>query len=147
MVEYLHRDIHPLTPKPGQPLPDDQVKKQMKRDRALKMTPEAFHTFCQESISWRIIDLPPWIDASSPVTKTYPNIAPACGSCYTKGETGNPLKACAKCMVRYYCSKECQKIDWKEHKHSCGIAELCKQRKEWGKRTWEDAKKRAGYLK
>src|SRR6266536_2388050 len=27
---------------------------------------------------------------------------------------------CSKCHQTYYCSKECQKIDWKEHKKSCG---------------------------
>src|ERR1043165_7878559 len=27
---------------------------------------------------------------------------------------------CGKCHQTYYCSKECQKKDWKEHKKSCG---------------------------
>jgi Ras family protein A len=27
---------------------------------------------------------------------------------------------CSKCKLIYYCSKECQKKDWKEHKTSCG---------------------------
>ena len=35
--------------------------------------------------------------------------------CYSK----NPPKKCSKCHTSYYCSKECQKKDWKEHKQKC----------------------------
>ena len=35
--------------------------------------------------------------------------------CYSK----NPQKKCSKCHTSYYCSKECQKKDWKEHKQKC----------------------------
>ncbi|TVY83493.1 hypothetical protein LSUE1_G004861 [Lachnellula suecica] len=31
----------------------------------------------------------------------------------------NPLKKCAKCQVTKYCSRECQKDDWKAHKKIC----------------------------
>ena len=30
-----------------------------------------------------------------------------------------PLKKCAKCHSSAYCSRECQKADWKEHKKVC----------------------------
>ena len=42
----------------------------------------------------------------------------ACNCC-GKVETHNKLKACAKCKVAHYCSKECQTQDWKKHKKEC----------------------------
>ncbi|GAB1309997.1 hypothetical protein MFIFM68171_00207 [Madurella fahalii] len=30
------------------------------------------------------------------------------------------LKHCAKCSVTFYCSRDCQKADWKAHKKVCG---------------------------
>ena len=30
------------------------------------------------------------------------------------------MKHCAKCQWAYYCSRECQKVDWGEHKLQCG---------------------------
>lgn len=32
----------------------------------------------------------------------------------------NTSMYCSKCQQVYYCSKECQKTDWNEHKHICG---------------------------
>lgn len=40
-----------------------------------------------------------------------------CGKAEVPG--GAPLKACAKCKVQKYCSRECQVADWKVHKKSC----------------------------
>eukprot|EP00951_Prasinocladus_malaysianus_P011936 scaffold88510_cov40-Prasinocladus_malaysianus.AAC.1 len=43
------------------------------------------------------------------------------------GETGKTQhKACAGCRCAYYCSRDCQKMDWKTHKPDC---------KEWSKMT------------
>lgn len=33
----------------------------------------------------------------------------------------NKLSKCVNCKQVYYCSKECQKFDWKNHKKSCNI--------------------------
>lgn len=44
-----------------------------------------------------------------------------CANCAkTESDSGINLKRCAKCQT-YYCSRECQKADWKEHKKVCGI--------------------------
>ncbi|KAF9448223.1 hypothetical protein P691DRAFT_781245 [Macrolepiota fuliginosa MF-IS2] len=42
---------------------------------------------------------------------------PRCSRC---GSTGKPkLLQCGACQVVKYCSKDCQKADWKTHKHIC----------------------------
>jgi hypothetical protein len=39
--------------------------------------------------------------------------------CTAPGCTNEGTKKCATCRVSYYCSKECQKKDWKAHKKKC----------------------------
>ena len=39
-----------------------------------------------------------------------------CAAC---GKVGGKLNACSRCMTTVYCSKSCQKADWKTHKSSC----------------------------
>jgi len=34
--------------------------------------------------------------------------------------TPNATKVCSKCKTKRYCSKECQSLDWKQHKPLCG---------------------------
>lgn len=44
---------------------------------------------------------------------------PICHNCLKKGE-GVVLKSCAKCLLIFYCSVDCQKKHWKrEHKKTC----------------------------
>ena len=40
-----------------------------------------------------------------------------CEYCHTGARGVEPLKQCGDCMVAAYCSKECQTIHWKKHKH------------------------------
>ncbi|KAG8671755.1 hypothetical protein FPOAC2_05112 [Fusarium poae] len=46
----------------------------------------------------------------------------ACCSVCKKSEPEVSLKRCAKCSSGAYCSRECQKNDWKQHKKICGKA-------------------------
>uniref|UniRef100_A0AC35EUM8 MYND-type domain-containing protein n=1 Tax=Panagrolaimus sp. PS1159 TaxID=55785 RepID=A0AC35EUM8_9BILA len=42
--------------------------------------------------------------------------------CYCCGKEGNSLMKCKNCSMAYYCSRECQILDWKEFNHK----EVCK---------------------
>ncbi|OBT67167.1 hypothetical protein VE03_02665 [Pseudogymnoascus sp. 23342-1-I1] len=37
-------------------------------------------------------------------------------------ELSKPLKCCAKCQTSLYCSRECQKANWKIHKPTCHLS-------------------------
>jgi len=39
---------------------------------------------------------------------------PECAKC---GKVG--MKRCGRCQMRWYCSPECQRVDWKQHKKRC----------------------------
>ncbi|CAG2116598.1 unnamed protein product, partial [Medioppia subpectinata] len=41
-----------------------------------------------------------------------------CDNCMKRSDQ---LKKCSKCLHMYYCSKECQKNDWKYHKNECPL--------------------------
>lgn len=46
-----------------------------------------------------------------------------CASCNTlETDPEKPLKPCAKCQTVRYCSRDCQKKDWKVHKKICATA-------------------------
>ncbi|OJJ85165.1 zinc finger MYND domain-containing protein, partial [Aspergillus glaucus CBS 516.65] len=36
-----------------------------------------------------------------------------------QGTDATPLKRCAKCKTQWYCSRNCQKADWKNYKKTC----------------------------
>ncbi|CAM6085172.1 unnamed protein product [Calypogeia fissa] len=44
----------------------------------------------------------------------------SCITCHKlESDLGEKLKNCAKCPNTLYCSRECQKADWKQHKRVC----------------------------
>jgi len=45
----------------------------------------------------------------------------ACNNCYTLTSNSQPLQRCAGCQLVAYCSRNCQKNDWKKHKIFCKI--------------------------
>ncbi|KAJ5988442.1 MYND domain protein [Penicillium waksmanii] len=42
-----------------------------------------------------------------------------CTNCRKPETKVNPLKSCGKCKITPYCSRDCQKSDWKSYKKSC----------------------------
>lgn len=47
--------------------------------------------------------------------------------CQTCGTAKEQTFACSACKSTHYCSRECQKLDWKDHKLTCGKINVIKQ--------------------
>jgi splicing suppressor protein 51 len=48
------------------------------------------------------------------------DIAPSCVICHkNENDLLQPLRRCSKCQTAQYCSRWCQKGDWKQHKRVC----------------------------
>lgn len=45
-----------------------------------------------------------------------------CTTCSKNPSDSSPLKFCAGCKATAYCSRECQRADWKTHKKTCSGA-------------------------
>ena len=55
----------------------------------------------------------------------FSNLADFCANCHSK-PSGVKLKRCSKCQISQYCSTQCQRENWKEHRVACSI--VAKQR-------------------
>lgn len=56
-----------------------------------------------------------------PSSSTYMEGLNECHNCgKDKKEDGKELMKCSRCRIARYCSSECQRGDWKEHKKVCG---------------------------
>ncbi|XP_076454442.1 uncharacterized protein LOC143289327 [Babylonia areolata] len=53
------------------------------------------------------------------------------GTCEGCKRTGQSLKTCSRCCSASYCSKECQRDDWKQHKKDCKKIEKSRVQKDW----------------
>ena len=42
-----------------------------------------------------------------------------CTLCHRRSEKDTKMKKCSRCLTAYYCSLDCQKTHWKEHKKVC----------------------------
>ena len=42
-----------------------------------------------------------------------------CGQCHIQEPTLGEYKICAGCKNIYYCTRDCQKLHWNEHKPNC----------------------------
>merc|ERR1740117_1535264 len=67
-------------------------------------------------------------------TPQRPDVSQGDGSCQKCGAepeaNRKKFSKCSRCREVVYCSKECQKLDWKQHKGVCGLG-----RKEYAKRS------------
>ncbi|KAG9943228.1 hypothetical protein KCU85_g8825, partial [Aureobasidium melanogenum] len=43
----------------------------------------------------------------------------SCANCASVAPAGSPYQRCAGCKQAFYCSKDCQKTHWKQHKAFC----------------------------
>lgn len=69
-----------------------------------------------EDIFQKMIDSLPPFDGTDSNTKDHW----VCKSCYmAEGEEGVHLQLCSRCKIVMYCSIECQRKDFKEHKKEC----------------------------
>ncbi|SMR64094.1 unnamed protein product [Zymoseptoria tritici ST99CH_3D1] len=88
----------------------------------LVLSKEGFHSYFEERRRLAIADGKPFMGKpESPVLQKYPKVAPACGGCWKLPSSTLKLSMCAKCKVRHYCFKECQKGNWATHKKACKV--------------------------
>ncbi|CAD7972877.1 unnamed protein product [Amoebophrya sp. A120] len=57
--------------------------------------------------------------ATAQAQELEPHACDCCGTRETEGSASVQLRACTGCKRVYYCSRECQKREWKSHKLDC----------------------------
>ncbi|KAJ7051687.1 hypothetical protein C8F01DRAFT_1173879 [Mycena amicta] len=62
-----------------------------------------------------------YVDRSQEMEDKANTTSSICSKCRQPAITRSDLKRCGKCLRVWYCSVECQKRDWKEHKRYCGL--------------------------
>ncbi|TFK86506.1 hypothetical protein K466DRAFT_653654 [Polyporus arcularius HHB13444] len=64
------------------------------------------------------------VDFKSPVERRFYGAKTHCGHCDAEGGPNRPLMKCAGCALAVFCSKDCQKAAWPEHKMWCRSSNL-----------------------
>ncbi|PBP24104.1 putative MYND domain protein [Diplocarpon rosae] len=59
---------------------------------------------------------------SSKASSSSQSPAKICTACSKPSSEDKPLKPCTKCQSVQYCSRDCQKADFKKHKKECAKA-------------------------
>ncbi|KAJ7064480.1 hypothetical protein C8F01DRAFT_1127018 [Mycena amicta] len=62
-----------------------------------------------------------YVDQSQ--SKEHKGSANICAKCHEPSPRGE-LKRCSRCQMVWYCSSQCQNLDWKEHKRACGLKQF-----------------------
>ena len=63
-----------------------------------------------------------------------------CDVCGAAASEGSALTKCSRCLVAVYCSTECQKQDWPEHKRDCKQYERMRtELRQLAREDWEDS--------
>ncbi|OBZ66305.1 hypothetical protein A0H81_13876 [Grifola frondosa] len=75
-----------------------------------------------------------WLDKPELTSRENSRLAKMCHCCYARG-IQKPLFLCGRCGSAYYCSKECQRMHWKNHKLICESNAKSKKQVEELKRT------------
>lgn len=107
IIDYVRRDNKLVRKRFAPDTPGDALVREVLADPASRSCPElrsALMQLLQQAI----------LAQDSGVCKMM------CRNC---GRTGEDMKKCARCQQAEYCSRECQKADWKAHKPTCREAD------------------------
>ena len=70
---------------------------------------------------WPLSSLKTWADpkVEHVLNKQYRRCVPICAFCFQEELPARPLSKCSRCRVQQYCSRACQRADYKLHKLQC----------------------------
>ncbi|KAF9485991.1 hypothetical protein BDN70DRAFT_870477 [Pholiota conissans] len=85
-------------------------------------------------------------DVAADIKREKRHICHICTGCQKVDSIEEPFKRCGQCLQDYYCSKECQKLDWPQHKMRCRQS-VRQKRYESIVKAIEANKECMGYLK
>ncbi|KAF9485110.1 hypothetical protein BDN70DRAFT_871821 [Pholiota conissans] len=89
------------------------LKKQLEIASTVRMThPDAYDAPCPSG-------MPMDPQSTQDIKKKRKQLAKSCVGCKQLETKDRVFKVCSKCQARFYCSKECQRNDWPEHKLTC----------------------------
>ncbi|KAF9485097.1 hypothetical protein BDN70DRAFT_708232 [Pholiota conissans] len=72
-------------------------------------------------------EIPPGSRSTKDLKKIVKDTRHCCVRCNMRESAARLYKTCGKCHSVYYCSQECQKLDWPSHKEKCPESERKKR--------------------